>query len=288
MNKYSDVWYESVDGLKLYARDYAAAKNNTTTILCMHGLSRNSADFEDLASVLSDDFRVLSVDQRGRGMSQWDPDTSHYNLAVYVADMWSLLDCLGLESVLIIGTSMGGLMGIMMAAEKPNRVAGLVINDIGPVVAAEGLARIMSYVGKGKTITNWRDAVAQTQVLNQACFPDYSLSQWQTMTRRLYREDEQGRPIVAYDPAISAPISNNKAAAVPSDLWPLFKLAAAVPMLVLRGELSDVFTKDCFIKMQKKAANIQAVEVIGVGHAPALDEPQALEAIRSFLDVYLK
>ena len=279
---YDDIYYTVTDGLKLYARDYSAAQSDAEVLLCMHGLSRNSADFEPLVDALGDRYRILVVDQRGRGKSQWDDKPERYQILNYVNDMWQLLDQLGVDRVTLIGTSMGGLMGMVMAAQQPDRVRGLVINDVGPEVAAEGLDRIMSYVGKAPAIENWDDAVAYTRSINAVCFPDFSDSQWLTMAQRLYREDARGVPVAAYDPKISAPIKSDEAAAVPTDLWPLFR-GLSIPLLAIRGALSDLLSKECFLRMQKEQAAMFVVEVDGVGHAPVLDEPQAVDAIQRFL-----
>ncbi len=291
MKNYSDFYYRVNDGLQLYARDYAGAGRSgsqgraeaTLTVLCLHGLSRNSADFEQLADQLCDRYRVLVPDQRGRGLSQWDSDNSRYQPLTYVQDMWQLLDALGIGKVVVIGTSMGGLMGMLMAAQQPQRIAGLVINDVGPEVDPAGLARLMSYVGRDQVIRNWDDAVAYTRKLNQVCFPFYNDEQWQAMARRLYRENEQGVPVAAYDPAIAAPIHSDQDNAVPPDLWPLYQTLREVPLLLLRGELSDLLSVTCFVRMQQEVPAAMAVTVPGVGHAPMLDEPDALDAIEEFL-----
>ncbi len=290
MKNFSDVYYSVTDGLRLYARDYASGSRHDgqVPVLCLHGLSRNSADFSELCDQLSDRYRLLVPDQRGRGLSQWDADSQRYNLLSYVADMWQLLDQLDIAKVVIIGTSMGGLMGMLMAYQQPQRIAGLVINDVGPEVDPAGLSRIMSYVGKTRDIHSWADAVQQTRDVNAVCFPDYDDAQWLAMAQRLYRENDQGVPVPTYDPAISKPIDSDQQAAVPPDLWPMFQAINAVPMLLLRGELSDLLSVDCFERMQREAPAAQALTVTGVGHAPMLDEAEALAAIEDFLASVLR
>ncbi|GAB3094011.1 alpha/beta hydrolase [Aestuariicella hydrocarbonica] len=286
MAVYSDVYYPVSDGLRLYARDYPLAEGVPEpgfTLLCLHGLSRNSADFEPLCEGLGDGYRIVVPDQRGRGLSDWDSDSNRYHLLTYVQDMWQLLDHLQIEKVLIVGTSMGGLMGMVMAGQRPDRIAGLAINDVGPEVDPAGLSRIMSYVGKGGEITCWDDAVEHTRALNTVCFPDYNRSQWLTMAQRLYRENDAGVPVVAYDPMISAPIASSVEHAVPADLWPVFRTLKDTPLLVLRGALSDLLSRQCFLRMQQEVPDCVAVEVPGVGHAPALDEKEALKAIQQFI-----
>ncbi|WP_339668628.1 alpha/beta hydrolase [Dasania marina] len=280
--KYTDIYYTVDDGLTLHARDYANP-HAIKTILCMHGLTRNAADFETIVDSLQKNYRVITVDQRGRGLSDWETDSQRYSPVYYVRDMWQLLDHLSIDKVALIGTSMGGLMAMLMAAERPERIQGLVINDIGPEVATSGLARIINYVGGRSEAESWSAAAADTRDVNAICFPHYTASQWMTMARRLYRENEQGHPVLAYDPAISSTIQSEESASVPSNLWPLFHSLKAMPMLVLRGELSDLLSESCFEEMKSSMPTMRSVEVLGVGHAPALDEPEAIDAIVKFL-----
>lgn len=285
MADYRDHWYDSDYGLRLYARDYAGpADSARLPALCMHGLSRNSRDFAELARHLSRERRVIVAEQRGRGSSAWDPDPSHYTPQTYVGDMFRLLEGLGVEQAVLIGTSMGGLMAFLMASMQPSRFPGLVINDIGPEIDPVGLARIQSYVGKTPAIRSWDDAVAHTREINEAAFPDYTDAEWLAFARNLYVEQD-GIPVLAYDPAISEPMADPEGAgAVPPDLWPLFDAIRAAPMLVLRGELSDILSAECLARMHALKHDLVSVIVPRTGHAPMLTEPVALEAIDAFLD----
>ena len=266
MNEYRDLWYESHDGLRLYARDYGAP-GGRAPVLCMHGLTRNSADFAGLASHLAPGRRVLCVDQRGRGRSQYDPVVANYKPATYVQDMFTLLDREGIDSVVLVGTSMGGLMSFAMGAAQPARIAAMVINDIGPEVDPAGLARIKRYVGKSRPVTSWVEAVEQQRAINGVAFPDFSEDQWQAFTRGLYRE-ENGVPVLAYDPAIAEPISAAETNAVPPDLWPVFDTLAPIPMLLIRGSTSDILSRACAQRMQKSHGALEYVEIPDRGHAP--------------------
>lgn len=294
MTDYKDIFYPVDDGLQLYARDYQPTgasddcrdndnDSERATVLCLHGLSRNSSDFEPLAQELCGDYRLVVAEQRGRGRSEWDSECQRYHLLTYVQDMWQLLDHLKIEKVVIVGTSMGGLMGMLMANQCPERIAGMVINDVGPEVDPRGIGRIMGYLGKKGPVKNWEDAVEQTREMNEVCFPSYREEQWLAMTRRLFRENAQGIPVLDYDPMISAPLTEDQKAAAPSDPWALFKNLTGLPLLVLRGELSDLLSEACFLRMQSEQPELTAVEVPGVGHAPALDEEAAVSAIRHFL-----
>lgn len=283
MSEYRDVWYQSPDGLRLYARDYPGpASSALLPVLCMHGLSRNSADFTGLASKLATERRVIVAEQRGRGRSDYDSNPANYTPLVYSEDMFHLLDTLALKKVVLIGTSMGGLMSFIMAGQQPARFAAMVINDIGPEIDPKGLARIQHFVGKVAPARHWDDAVARTREINGDAFPDYTEADWLHFARALYVEHD-GVPVLAYDPAISQVMADTSSGAVPADLWPLFAAVVGIPMLVIRGELSDILARDCVARMRDMDSNLAVVEVPRVGHAPTLMEPAALEAIHAFL-----
>jgi pimeloyl-ACP methyl ester carboxylesterase len=284
MTEHRDVWYQSNDGLRLYARDYPHPAPRAT-VLCMHGLTRNSTDFGELCAALNDDFRLIAVDQRGRGRSQYDPNPVRYHPGTYVQDMFTLLAHLGLQQVIAIGTSMGGLMAMMMAALRPGCLRAAVLNDVGPEVDPRGLARIKSYVGKTKAPASWAEAADLCRQINGVAFPDYTDADWMAFARRTFREDANGKPYPAYDPAIAQPINTTQEAAVPPDLWPAFAALHSVPTLVVRGVLSDILSPDCVSAMRARKPDLQVVEVPNRGHAPMLDETAALKAIRSFLAV---
>lgn len=254
------------------------------TVLCLHGLTRNAADFEELAEHLADRYRVVVMEQRGRGESDFDPVPANYHLGTYVADAMTLLDELGLDRVAVIGTSMGGLMAMSMAGTAPARFAGLVINDIGPVVEPPGLARIRGYVGKGGPVRSWDDAVTATRVNNEAAFPDLTDDAWLAFARRLFRARADGSLAPAYDPAIAEPLNADESAAVPPDLWPLFDALAGLSMLVIRGALSDILSARTVEEMGRRHGDLVAVEVPARGHAPLLTETPALTAIDAFLE----
>lgn len=285
MPSFADIWYPTDDGLQLYARDYNAVSNanpSLPAVLCMHGLTRNSADFENLAERLANDYRVIAVDQRGRGRSDYDLNYENYNPQVYVQDMFTLLDHLQIQQVILIGTSMGGIMGMMMAVAQPDKIQGLVINDIGPEVANEGLERIQNYVGKVESVKNWRQAATACMAINGPAFPAYSDEDWELFAKRIYRQTEQGELELAYDKNIAAPFKDTDTTRPTLNLWPVFEQIQAMPLLVIRGQLSDILAQSCVTKMRRLRPNIQIQEVPGVGHAPSLDEPTAIAALERF------
>ena len=279
--------YVSADGeLKLFARDYAAAPNGAgkLPLLMMHGLTRNSADFEPLIRALRTDRRVIVPDQRGRGLSQYDPDPGNYRPDVYAADMWTLLDRCGVDKVVCVGTSMGGLISMVMGAQEPARIAGIVLNDVGAEVNVAGLARIGGYVGTDEPMADWSEAVERCREINASALDGMTDRDWLDFARRTCRELADGRIEFAYDPAISQGVGRDDPATVPPDLWPLWEALTDIPVLVIRGQNSDILLPETVSRMgQKHAGSFQSIEIPGRGHAPILDEALAVSAIEDFL-----
>lgn len=278
--------WSSADGLSLYARDYpAAARPARLPVICIHGLTRNSRDFEDVAPwIAASGRRVLALDVRGRGRSDRDPDPMHYQASVYARDVLALMDALGLKQAVFIGTSMGGLITMMLAAMRSRAVAGAVLNDVGPEIAKEGLARIASYAGKPATIRSWDDAAAYLKRSGAAVFPDFTEADWVTFARRSFLEDANNVPVLDYDPGIAAPFARRPHKSRSLIAWLLFcRLAWRRPVLLLRGELSDLLSIDTVSRMRRAAPSMNFTEVPRVGHAPLLNEPVAKGAIQSFL-----
>lgn len=266
--------------LKIYARDY---QGPGPAIVMMHGLTRNSSDFDGLAEYLSGRYRLIVPDQRGRGNSDRDPDPSNYAPAIYCADTLGLIDQLGLERPILVGTSMGGLMAMIMATLRPDGFRGIVLNDVGPELDPAGLKRIASYVGVAEPVRNWDQAVAYCRRTNGYAFPHYQDEQWRAFAQRLFRENASGIPELAYDPAIAKGLSTESQTAVPPDLWPMWQGLAAIPMLSIRGALSDILSETTLYRMAQLHPRMKSVTIDGVGHAPILDEPQAVAAIDAFL-----
>ncbi len=276
---YVDVFFESNDGLRLYARDYPGPKPDSAVLLCLAGLTRSSKDFDGLATALCTSYRVICPDQRGRGRSAKDHQPARYRPDVYVSDMARLLDVLAVPSVSVIGTSLGGMMGILLTVSQPGRVKTLIINDMGPVINPVGIARITSYVGKSAPVKTWADAIAQTKSTNGVAFPNYADAQWAAMARNLYIQ-EGTTPVLDYDPAIAQGFGAGTAT---PDLWSLFDAMPPLPLMVIRGELTDILSLETLAEMQRRRPQMQVAHVADVGHAPMLDEPAARAAIVSFL-----
>lgn len=287
MPKYKDHWFKSRDGLKLYARDYAcenALEQPAETIICIPGLTRNSADFNLLSEHLQKRFRIVAVDLRGRGRSDYDRCTTNYSPEVYADDIVALLDSLTLESVVLVGTSLGGLVSILLSALAPERVASVILNDIGPEANQAGLERIKSYVRNRSTVDSWEEAVSKTREMLFAEYPNFSRDDWWAFTRNIYREGEDGIPRLDYDTNISVSMEPDAVALQdPIDLWPVFAGMNSIPTLLIRGSISDIITEDCVAKMRLLHPAMAYAQVEGCGHAPTLTEPECLEAIDRFL-----
>lgn len=267
-------------GLELFARYYPG---DGPTLLLMHGLTRNSADFEPLAEHLAGHYRLIVPDQRGRGLSANDPNPANYRPDVYAADMFALLGSLGIGHATLIGTSMGGLIAMIMAAVQPERVSGIVLNDVGPELEAAGLKRIGGYVGPRAAFPDWRAAAARCEAINRGAFPGFTAADWDAFARRTCRESADGSVAFAYDPAIAEGFAAEDGGA-PADLWPLWQALGAKPVLVLRGALSDLLSAATVERMaQLHPGPFARQEVPRRGHAPLLDEPEALAAIETFL-----
>ena len=277
---WQDRYFQSADGLRLHYRDYPAAAGRVP-VLCLPGLTRNCRDFETIAPRIQRSRRVLSPDLRGRGLSQHDPNWRNYHPGTYVADVALLLADAGVERVIVLGTSLGGIIAMIMAATTPNAMAGAILNDIGPEVAPEGQKRISSYVGKSAPVRNWAEAAAQSRATNGLAWPDATDEDWLRIARRVYREVD-GVPRLDMDPMIGEAVRATPGGAAP-DLWPVFAALQPMPVLALRGATSDVLSQATFDRMAREKPDLERVTVAGRGHAPTLDEPECVGAIDAFL-----
>ena len=285
MADYTERRWTSRDGLNLYARDYAGVGGEARLpIICLHGLTRNSKDFADVAPWLAGTGRrVLVPDVRGRGLSDRDPDPSHYAPKVYARDVLDLMRSLGLARAVFLGTSMGGIIILTMMAMRSGAVAAAIFNDVGPEVAPDGIARIMRYVGQNAEVRDWTEAADYVRRTNGATFPEYDEADWDRLARSVFR-DNGGVPELDYDARILLPLLQQKPGKHRRLAWFLYCwLARTRPTLLVRGEKSDVITSAIADKMTRKAPGLRRVDVPGVGHAPMLTEVEAVEAIDQFL-----
>ncbi len=280
---FTDGYYWSRDGLRLHYRDYAGPADRAP-LLCIPGLTRNVRDFEGLAGRLGGERRVICVSLRGRGESAFAKDALSYVPLTYLQDVEALVEELKLDRLVSVGTSLGGLITMLLAATHPGLLAGAVLNDIGPEIAPAGLARIKSYVGKGGNWPTWMHAARDIAAGNAAVYPRYHITDWLRMAKQLCRVASSGRIVWDYDARIAEPF-RLPGGEVGVDLWPALDALREVPVLSLRGALSDVFAATTQAAMAQRLPGLTAVEVPEVGHAPSLDEPVAVAAVDRLLGV---
>ncbi len=278
---YADCWWRSADGLRLHYRDYAGPAGRLP-ILCIPGLTRNARDFERVADRLAATRRVIAVDLRGRGESEYAADARSYVPAVYAHDLGTLIATLDLRKLIVFGTSLGGLLTMLLAAATPALLAGALLNDIGPRIEPDGIARIRSYVGRRARWASWDEAAAAIARTHAATFPHYGAGDWLATAHRQCRADATGTITPDYDLAIAEPFSQPDAG-VTIDLWPALGALAGIPSLLVRGALSDVLGGDTAAEMARRLPLMETLTLPDIGHAPMLDEPDCVAAIDRLL-----
>ncbi len=280
---FSERSWQSTEGLTLYFRDYGEA-NDRPPVVCLHGLTRNSRDFEDVAAhIASQGWRVIVPDMRGRGKSDYADDSATYAVPNYIGDVLGLLAQEGIERFVSVGTSMGGLMTMLIAQGMPDRIAGALLNDIGPVVDPTGIQKIRTYLGQGRSFPTWMHAARALEEVHGEMHPSFDTDDWIAMAKRGMTLCNNGRIAFDYDMKIAEPFNNADENAVPPDLWPGFEALAGKPLVLVRGGLSTLLSEESFAEMQRRAPNADAVTVADAGHAPTLDEPEVRAAIDSLL-----
>jgi pimeloyl-ACP methyl ester carboxylesterase len=280
MAGWSDAHWWSSDGIRLHYRDYPG-RADRPTILCIPGLTRNARDFAAVAERLAGEWRVICVDLRGRGESGYAQDPASYVPAVYLQDLQALIAKLTLVQVIAFGTSLGGLMTMLLAAADRDLLAGALLNDIGPVIEAEGMAHIGSYVGRQQAWPTWLHAAKHFQALHGNSFPRYLLPDWIALAKRLCRLTPAGRVVLDYDMKIAEPFRGADPVAI--DLWPAFDTLASVPLLIVRGALSNLFSDATATAMVARAADAELLTIADTGHAPTLMEEGCPAAIDRLL-----
>lgn len=278
--RYRDGYLTVADGLRLHYRDYSGPTGKAP-LLCLHGLTRNARDFVELAERYSPGRRVIALDFRGRGSSEYDPLPARYVPLTYAGDVIQLLDQLGIERAVFVGTSLGGVVTMLVAATAPQRIVASILNDVGPELNDVGLDRIRSYVGKDARFASWDDAADAIAANNSHLPESYTHADWVKMAHRVCRE-ENGTIAFDYDMAIIQAFET-RGPAPRVDMWPLFAALGQKPILVVRGGRSDLLRAAALEKMHEAVPAMKSVTVPGVGHAPMLDEPEAIAAIDDFL-----
>jgi pimeloyl-ACP methyl ester carboxylesterase len=280
---FTEHFYSTHDGLSLYYRSYGSAED---VVVCLPGLTRNSKDFHEIATHLSSRYRLLCLDLRGRGRSARDPDWTNYHPATYIGDTWHLVDQLGVASFTLLGTSLGGLLAMIMAAQRPEQVRAVVLNDVGPEADPSGYARILASFDMDVEVGNWHQAALHCQQTYEVALPDMPTEFWRAYAQKNYREGAHGRPEPDSDPNIAEAIrkgDQRRIAGVQVDPWDAFG-AMTMPCLVLRGELSDILSANIVERMTLVKPELKSAVIPNRGHAPLLDEPASLAAIDTFLE----
>jgi pimeloyl-ACP methyl ester carboxylesterase len=280
---FRERYFHTHDGLRLYYRDYGDRAAPRTPLLCLSGLTRSSNDFHEFALRHSPIRRVLCLDYRGRGKSAYDPDAMHYEVPVYLDDIQHLLATTHATRVIVMGTSLGGILAMALATAIPAMLTGVILNDIGPDVKEDGRQRIAGYVGQPVQVADWDAGAAYMRKGYAGAYPMLGDAGWQRIARGTFTENKTGSGLVLnYDLNIAVALREQATRPLP-DLWPYFRSLRPFPLLALRGGLSDILTADTFIRMKREHAGMVAITVPDVGHVPMLDEPAAETAIDAFL-----
>lgn len=269
-----DLWITAPDGLRLHAYVAGPRDSRLFPVICLPGLARPGDDFFELMKALTDGpspRRVIALESRGRGMSERDSNPANYNPLTELADLLAVIDATGIERAVFVGTSRGGILTMLMAAARPRAIAGAVLVDIGPVIEMAGLLRIKNYVGKLPKPGSWTEAVSVIRSTMATQFPSLDDQSWEKMARGIWAENKDKRIELRYDPALSASLKNVDPAEPPPILWPQFDALAPAPVMIVRGELSDILSRATLEQMRARRSDLQFIEVAGQGHAPILD-----------------
>ncbi|MFD2180956.1 alpha/beta fold hydrolase [Rhodoplanes azumiensis] len=276
----------ATDGLTLHAREYGDPGRPGPPVVCLPGLTRTAADFHPLASALARDplhpRRVLSLDYRGRGLSDYDQNPDNYSVAVELRDVLTVMTALNATPAVIVGTSRGGLITLAMAAVKPDAIAGAVLNDIGPVIEIAGIARIKTYVGRAGSPPGFAEGAAALKAKFAGEFPDWTDEDWLAMAHRTWRQ-ENGHLVPTYDQAIARALAAFDISKPLPELWPQFDALGNVPVMVIRGGLSDLLSAATVEKMREHHPGLEAIEVPRQGHAPDLASDDVIARIADFV-----
>jgi pimeloyl-ACP methyl ester carboxylesterase len=281
MAAWQELFWWSNDGLRLHARDYPG-EADALPVLCLPGLTRNARDYEVLARRLAGKRRVLALDLRGRGESAYAKDPMSYVPLTYAQDVAALLADQNIDRFVAIGTSLGGIVTMLLAGMVPGRIAGALLNDVGPEIEPAGLARIRGYVGRNSVWPTWMHAARAVQEANAHAYPDYGIEDWLAMAKRLYRLNSAGRIVLDYDLKIAEPfrVPGNEAG---PDMWRALAALGDAPVLIVRGGKSDILSAAVAERMAASLPDAQLVTLPGIGHAPTLSEPGVQGAIDRLL-----
>ena len=282
-NNINNLYLNAADGLKLHALEAGPRDGMRLPVVCLPGITRTNEDFRELLEALAFDANdpryVIALSSRGRGLSERDPKPENYSLPVELNDLLAVLDQTKISRAIFVGTSRGGLLTMALTAARPQAIAGAVLNDIGPVLEMPGLLRIQSYVGKLPKPKDWDDAVRIQKIVMGREFPGFSEEDWRHYTRLSWRETDEGIKGCS-DPAISVNLRDIDASKPGPPIWPLFDGLKNVPLLVFRGEHSDLLSRETVMEMKARHPDVTAIEVAGVGHPPVFWDETTIAPIR--------
>lgn len=279
------------DGLTLFAAEYSgtpsvADGNTPLPVVCLPGLSRNSRDFHEFAKAVAGNAekprRVVAIDYRGRGRSEWDADPSRYQLSVEAHDVVDICNALDIDAAIFVGTSRGGLILHLLPGIAPDLAQANILNDIGPKIEIGGLLAIARYLNDEGRYTSWRAAATALKMLHGPAFPALRASDWDDMAQSLYRESD-GNIVPDFDPALVAPLLELTAETALADLWPLFDRLRDRPLMTIRGETSTLLSNATIAEMMRRHPGMRSLTVPGQGHAPLLHTAGVIEPVMDFL-----
>ena len=279
---YENAWFSSSDGLKLNYRIYGKPRDGKPSLIALPGLTRNVRDLDPMAAALSDRYRIYTLNLRGRDLSEYDLDYNNYTTVVYIRDIYEFWQSLEEPPVVLLGSSLGALLAMLMVEDHPDMLAGIVLNDLGATIEMAGMARIFGYAGKLADELELQDVIATVKSHVGEQFLDLPEHEWERMALAMYGLKD-GRWHHRYDDNLGRALLENKE--LPRDLWKAHRNAASqdLPILSVRGELSDVTSARTIQTMLEMAPSMQAVDIPKRGHCPILDEPESLAALRAFL-----
>ncbi|MHA6318076.1 alpha/beta fold hydrolase [Altererythrobacter sp. CAU 1778] len=283
MHAFEDRSWTSEDGLELHYRDYAGP-DDVPPLVCLPGLTRNARDFAPVVDRFMGVRRILCVDFRGRGASEYAKDAATYNPPQYARDVEALVEQAGLGPFVSVGTSLGGIVTALLAQEGKVALAGVLLNDVGPVVEPAGLERIKDYVGHGRSYPTWMHAARSLREQQDDVFPAYELSDWLDFAKRTMTVGGNGRIVFDYDMRIAEPLNQPGGESGGGDLWPAFEALGGRPVTLLRGAFSDLLSHATASEMQRRIQGLEVVEIAGTGHAPTLAEPLAQDALARLVE----
>lgn len=270
------------DSLRLHTRVYGRPVAGRLPLVCLPGLSRNSGDFDVPARALAPERQVIALDYRGRGLSGWDANWQNYALPVELGDALSMLAELGIARAVFLGTSRGGLLTMLAGMARPELLAGAILNDIGPVIEGAGLARIRAYLGRLREPSSMDEAVALLKSAGAERFPALNDADWRGQAESIWSVTD-GVFAPAFDPALAKTLENADFDAPMPTLWPQFDGLAGVPLMVIRGDHSDILSAETVAAMVERRADMEVVTVAGQGHAPLLTDAATIGRIAEFV-----